>query len=354
MKTTFTGKRITGVLTILPEQEYIYEDEIAKEPEENRRLKRLKRIMGYGKRRRAKETTTVSDMILYGAKKLIQEGKIKKEEIGAVVVVTLSPDYFCPTVSAIVQGELGLTDDILCVDIPQACAGYVVGLMQSFMLLEHMEGKKVLLCTGETFCRGNKEKQEPPYYRAPFGGDAANITIVENGGQDKIYYEFHQDGTQRECLVIPDGAFRNPMTIEKIQNQIVRMPLTGVVMDGSTVFNFAQKEVPILVDNLTKMAETTKEDIDWFLFHQPNKFMLQKLAERIGVPFEKMPMDIVGKFGNSNSATIPTAITADLKEEMLNKESLCCLAGFGAGVAWAGIIMKMGNMDFCDTIISDL
>ena len=105
MKTTFTGKRITGVLTILPEQEYIYEDEIAKEPEENRRLKRLKRIMGYGKRRRAKETTTVSDMILYGAKKLIQEGKIKKEEIGAIVVVTLSPDYFCPTVSAIVQGE---------------------------------------------------------------------------------------------------------------------------------------------------------------------------------------------------------------------------------------------------------
>jgi len=132
------------------------------------------------------------------------------------------------------------------------------------------------------------------------------------------------------------------------------MPLTGVVMDGSTVFNFAQKEVPILVDSLTKMAETTKEDIDWFLFHQPNKFMLQKLAERIGVPFEKMPMDIVEKFGNSNSATIPTAITADLKEEMLNKESLCCLAGFGAGVAWAGIIMKMGNMDFCDTIISDL
>ena len=121
MKTTFTGKRITGVLTILPEQEYIYEDEIAKEPEENRRLKRLKRIMGYGKRRRAKETTTVSDMILYGAKKLIQEGKIKKEEIGAIVVVTLSPDYFCPTVSAIVQGELGLTDDILCVDIPGMC-----------------------------------------------------------------------------------------------------------------------------------------------------------------------------------------------------------------------------------------
>ncbi len=354
MKTTFAGKKITGILTILPERECIYEDEITKEPAENRRLKRLKRIMGYGKRRRAKDTTTVSDMILYGAKKMIEEGKIKKEEIGAVVVVTLSPDYFCPTVSSIIQGELGLSDEVQCIDVPQACAGYVVGLMQSFMLLEHMEDKKVLLCTGDTFCRVNEEKEEPPYDSAPFGGDAANITIVENGGQDRIFYEFHQDGTERGCLVVPDGAFRHPMTVEQIQNQIAKMPMTSVVMDGSTVFNFAQKEVPVLINSLTDMAETSKEDIDWFLFHQPNKFMLQKLAERIGIPFEKMPMDIVGKFGNSNSATIPTAITADLKEEMLNKESLCCLAGFGAGVAWAGIIMKMGNMDFCDTIISDL
>lgn len=91
----------------MPEQEYIYEDEIAKEPEENRRLKRLKRIMGYGKRRRAKETTTVSDMILYGAKKLIQEGKIKKEEIGAIVVVTLSPDLFLPYCQCDCPGRIG-------------------------------------------------------------------------------------------------------------------------------------------------------------------------------------------------------------------------------------------------------
>ena len=97
MKTTFTGKRITGVLTILPEQEYIYEDEIAKEPEENRRLKRLKRIMGYGKRRRAKETTTVSDMILYQTshpnlrlynmepKNLFRKEKSKKKRLGPLL-----------------------------------------------------------------------------------------------------------------------------------------------------------------------------------------------------------------------------------------------------------------------------
>lgn len=354
MKTIFSGKKITGVLTVLPEKECIYEDEIAKEPQDNRRLIRLKRIMGYGKRRRAKETTTVSDMFIYGIKKLVEEGKIKRDEIGAIVVVTMSPDYFCPTVSAIIHGELKLDQDVVCVDVPQACAGYVVGLMQSFMLLEHMERKKVLLCTGDTFCRINEEKEAPPYYSAPFGGDAANITIVENQGNDKIYYEFHQDGSRRNCLIIPSGAFRNPMTVEQIENQVTKMPITGINMDGSAVFNFAQKEVPVLVDSLLEEAGVKKEDLDYFLFHQPNKFMLQKLAERIKVPYEKMPMDIVGNYGNSNSATIPTVITADLSKEMLDKELLCCLAGFGAGVTWAGIIMKIGKMDFCQQVISDL
>ena len=354
MKTTFVGKKISGVLTILPEKEYLYENEIAKEPEENRRLKRLKRIMGYGKRRRAKETTTVSDMFIYGAKKLLAEGKINKEEIGAIVVVTMSPDYFCPTVSAIIHGELELDFDVQCLDIPQACAGYVVGLMQSFMLLDHMEKKKVLLFTGDTFCRYSVEKEETSHYSAPFGGDAANITVVENSGNDRIYYEFHQDGSQRNCLVIPDGAFRNPMTVEQVKKQVVRMPMTGVVMDGSSVFNFAQKEVPVLIDSLVKEAGISKEEIEWFLFHQPNKFMLQKLAERMKVPYEKVPMELVGKYGNSNSSTIPTLITTDMQEEMRNTETLCCLAGFGAGVTWTGIIMKMGKMDFCETVISNL
>lgn len=354
MKTIFTGKKIAGVLTILPNREYLYEDEITKEKEENRRLIRLKRIMGYGRRRRVKETTTVSDMLVYGANRLLGEKKIKKEDIGAIVVVTLSQDYILPTISAIIHGELGLDSDVLCMDIPQACAGYVTGLMQSFMILEHISDKKVLLCTGDTFNRVSIEREEPPYYFAPFGGDAANITIVENAGNNTIYYEFHQDGKQKDCLVVPDGGFRNPMTVDKIEDQITRMPMTGVVMDGSSVFNFAQKEVPVLVNSLLETAGVEKEDVDWFLFHQPNKFMLQKLAERIGIPYKKLPMDIVGKYGNANSATIPTTITEDVRDDMLAQDSLCCLVGFGAGVTWAGILMNMGNMDFCDTVISDL
>lgn len=353
MKTTFNGKEITGVLTILPEKEYKYEDEIAKEPNENRRLKRLKRIMGYGKRRRAKETSTVSDMLVFGAKQLLAQGKIKREDIGAIVVVTLSQDYICPTVSSILHGELQLSNDVLCVDIPQACAGYVVGLMQSFMILEHMKDKKVLLCTAETFNRVGKD-EDPEYYYAPSGGDAANITIVKNSGDEKIYYEFHQDGAQRDCLIIPDGGFRNPMTCEKIEKQIAKSPMTGVVMDGSAVFNFVQKEVPVLIHSILEDANLSTEDIDYYLFHQPNRFMLQKLAERIQVPYEKMPMDIVEKVGNCNASTIPTVMTEDLSDILLTKKTRCCLAGFGAGTTWAAIVMSIGNLDFCETIVSDL
>lgn len=106
MKTTFTGKRITGVLTILPEQEYIYEDEIAKEPEENRRLKRLKRIMGYGKRRRAKETTTVSDMILMEPKNLFRKEKQKRRDWGHCCSHTLS-GLFLPYCQCDCPGRIG-------------------------------------------------------------------------------------------------------------------------------------------------------------------------------------------------------------------------------------------------------
>lgn len=352
MQTTFEGKRLAGVVTVLPQNEYFFDDEIAEA--EAPRAKRLKNIMGYGRRRRTKATTTGSDLMLYGIRHILDKNYIKKEDIGAIVTVTLSPDYFVPTMSSILHGELDLDSSVFCVDIQQGCTGYIVGLMQSFMLLEHMKEKKVLLCTAEIFNR-KTEENEPKYSYAPFGGDCANITVVENSDDNKkIYYEFCQDGKNRNCLIIPDGAFKSPMTPEKIATQVSRIPFTGVQMDGSAVFNFVQEKVPILLESISKMAGINIEDIDWFLFHQPNKFMLQKLAERVGIPFSKMPMDIVEKFGNADACTIPTVITEDVSEEMISQDNMCCLSGFGAGLSWAAIIMEIGKLEFCENIISNL
>lgn len=348
----FKGKRISGVLSILPENEYLFEDETADPSDVKNR--RLKRIIGFGARRRAKGTTVLSDMLLHGINYLLEQGKIRKEEIGAIVVSTLSPDYFLPQISNILQGEMGLGNEVYCIDIMQACAGYVVGLIQAFMLLEHMRDKKVLLCTGEIFNRKSDE-DEPKFEEPSFGGDIANISIVENSDDEKeIYASIYNDGSQREALIIKDGAFKNPMTSEKIALQTSNIPCLGVTMDGSGVFNFVQKEVPPAISELLERAGMTKDEIDYYLFHQPNKFMLQKLAEKMGIPYAKLPMDITEKLGNSDSGTIPAVMTTDVAEALLAGNNHCCLSGFGGGLTWASVIMDVGNLDFCENIISDL
>lgn len=352
MDLEFEGKKITGVLSVLPENEYRFEDEAAN-PNDSK-ARRLRKIIGFGTRRRVKKDTSMSDMMLYGLRHLLSHNMLKKEDIGAVVVVTLCPDFFLPQISSIIHGELELSTDVYCVDIPQACTGYVVGLIQSFMLLEHMKDKKVVLCTGEIFNRKSDEN-EPKFEEPSFGGDIANITIIENSNDSKmIYASVQNDGSLRNSLLIRDGGFRNPMTIENIEKQTSNIPCMGVEMDGSNVFNFVQNKVPPMINELCTRGNITIDAIDYFLFHQPNKFMLQKLAEKLGVPYAKMPMDITEKLGNSDSGTIPAVMTNDVAKELMEKDNLCCLSGFGGGLTWAALLMKMEPLQFCENIVSDL
>ena len=121
-------------------------------------------------------------------------------------------------------------------------------------------------------------------------------------------------------------------------------------MDGSAVFNFVQVEIPPMIEGLLEQAETSVDDIDWFLFHQPNRFMLQKLADKIGIPHTKMPMNVVEKYGNSSGVTIPVAIAESLRESLLQQSFTVCLAGFGVGLTWGSMLMRLGPLDFCEML----
>ncbi|MDE7368086.1 MAG: hypothetical protein K2N24_12105 [Lachnospiraceae bacterium] len=355
MQTMFSGKKITGILGILPERSYTFEEET--QDFSSLRAKRLKKVMGYGQRRRAKKETSTADLCIYGMRKLLDENRIAREEIGALIVVTLTPDYFLPHVSNIIQGECGLSHDVLCLDIPQGCAGYILGLLESFMLLEHMKDKKVVLVTGDVVNR--KERDNEIFINPPSGGDAAAITIIENCVENNdIYVDIKTCGEERNALIYPGGGFRFPqghMFEDKVDigDGELREPY-AINMDGTMVFNFAQREVPILLDELFSFAGKEKEDIDYFLFHQPNQFMLEKLAEKINVPKDKLFMNLVERYGNSNASTIPLVIADNLADKVLVSQYNCCLTGFGAGLALGGILMPLGNMSFCEIVNSNL
>lgn len=121
-------------------------------------------------------------------------------------------------------------------------------------------------------------------------------------------------------------------------------------MDGSIVFNFVQSEVPPMVEALLARAGVSLDEVDYFLCHQPNRFMLQKLAEKMNIPYAKMPNNVVEHFGNSSGATIPIAAVLNLAEELKNGRPLICLTGFGAGLTWASMLLRMGNLNFCEMI----
>ena len=354
MITKFRGKKITSMLGILPETVGLFDDEVNSYSFPPKQTMRLKKIMGYDRHRLAKDTSTVSDFAVYGLRYMLENKWIKKEEIGAVITVTLCPDHFVPHISNIVQDKCGLDTDVMCFDIAQGCCGFLVGLMQAFMVLDHTD-KKVLLINGDVLSHKVSKKDRNDY---PLIGDAATITVLENGGDDEIYYEMHTDGSRGKALIIPAGAFRmpsNPDTgvMADLGDGNFRS-LDNMTMDGSEVFNFVQVEVPPMLENAFKRENMTVDDFDWFLFHQPNRFMLQKLAEKAGLPQDKLPMNLVENFGNPSGASIPMTAIYNCRDSLINSENKCCLSAFGSGLAWGVVFMNIGKLDYCDLIESDL
>lgn len=352
MKFKYKNIKISGILTVVPKKIVTFDEEMSNYQADKKRTKRLKMVMGYQQHRIVDECTCVSDLAVYGMNYLFDNELLKKEDIGAIILVTLSPDYFMPPTSNVIHGTLGLSHDVFCVDIAQGCAGYIMGLMQSFAILEQLGEKKVVLINADVLSRKTCKEDRNSW---PLIGDAASITIVENSNDcSEILGEIKFDGTGCDALKIPAGGFRMPSTVETSiiteDDQGNRRSLDNLVMNGGEVFHFMQTVVPPFINTLFKEDGIEKSDVDYYLFHQPNKFMVEKLADALEVPYDKMPSNIVTYFGNASGVTIPTNICYNLGDKLLEKKYKVCLAGFGVGLTWGAIIMELGNFHFCDII----
>jgi 3-oxoacyl-[acyl-carrier-protein] synthase III len=352
MNFTFHGKRISGSLVVVPENERSFVEDMKNFNFPEARSLKLKEVMGYDKRRVVKPGVCVSDLAVFGMRHLFHEGLLRPEEVDALLLVTQTPDHFMPATSSIIQGRLRLKQDMLCQDINQACAGYVIGLMQAFLLLEQECVRKVVLINADVLSRKVSPKDRNIY---PLIGDAASITIVERDVQDSIIHaSLKADGSRAQALIIPAGGLRLPSTpetavLEDVGDNNLRAK-DHVFMDGSAIFNFVQTEVPPLIEALLARAGISIEAVDYFLCHQPNQFMVQKLADKMKIPCVKMPNNVVEHFGNSGSVTIPTVMAFNLRDRLLQEQLLVCLAGYGGGLTWAAMLLKMGKLDYNNII----
>lgn len=352
MKQFYYNKKISGILSVLPKTIVKFSDEVKDYPfPENQSLK-LAKVMGFDTRRVVCANDSVTEYAIYGIKHLIEEGLINLDEIGAVVVSSSSQDYIMPYNSYIIQGALGLSEDTLCFDIAQACGGYIVGLMQSFMLIDTCNIKKVLLVTGDMMSKKCNKRDRSS---RPILGDVVNISVIENTEiPNKISVVWKNFGKDAKKIIIPAGGLKHPSDanthIEEQDDFGNYRSKDDFYMDGEEIFNFVMEEAPGIIYEALSMQNKKVEDIDYFMFHQPNKYMVEKLCDEADLPYEKTPSNITGIYGNSSTGTIPLNICHNIANDVTTRDLTLCLSGFGAGLTCNALCAKLEKMDFCEIV----
>lgn len=301
-------------------------------------VEKITEKVGVNQRHVAAEGETATDLAEKAAIKLIEENNIDKEIIDFVILCTQSPDYFLPTSACLLQTRLGLRQDIGAFDFNLGCSGYVYGLSIAKGLIAGGIAENVLLLTAETY---NKYLHPKDKGNRTIFGDAASATLLSvDGVAEVLDFALGTNGKGANNLIVKSGASRLP---EK-QNDLVfdknGNPVSSdhLFMNGAQIFAFTQRNVPKVINDVLEKNNLAKEDIDMFVLHQANRYMLDFLRNKMDIPEDKFYI-FMENVGNTVSNSIPLCLVEAHKENRLKGNVLLC--GFGVGYSWGAVILKM-------------
>jgi 3-oxoacyl-[acyl-carrier-protein] synthase-3 len=282
-----------------------------------------------------------SDLATAAAEKLFLTMGIAKDLVDYIILCTQTPDFFLPTTSCIVHDNLGLNSGIGAVDINQGCSGYIYGLGLAKALVDSNQARTVLLLTADTYTKFLNKSDKS--VRTIFG-DAGTATLITNdGGEDSIRgLTYGTDGSGAGHLIVPTGGLRNGFGISPRSNPANRDLQAGnydLYMNGPEIFNFTLQRIPSLYEEVLKRASCSPEDIDLFVFHQANQFMLEHIRKRLEIPEDKFPV-VLGETGNTVSSSIPLALSKLRESGELRAGMRILSLGFGVGLSWGGAVVE--------------
>ena len=281
---------------------------------------------------------TATDLGIQAAMKLIDTGIIDKDEIDFIILVTQSPDYLLPTSACIIQNKLGLNKSVGAFDINLGCSGFVYGLAVSKSLVDSGIASNVLLITSETYTKYINKLDRST--RTIFG-DAAAATLVGKGGMRIGEFDLGTDGKGKDLLIIQSGGARlnrnKETAIERDYDGNVRSQ-DNLFMDGTGIFEFSIREVPSSIERVLAKENIAKEDIDLFVFHQANKYMLDFLQRTMKIEKSRFYVNM-SDTGNTVSASIPIALKRAMEDEKFHDSQRILLCGFGVGLSWGSTII---------------
>jgi 3-oxoacyl-[acyl-carrier-protein] synthase-3 len=309
----------------------------------------LIKTTGVEEKRHAPKGITTVDLGELAAKRLLEALDWKKEEIDLLVLVTQSRDYYLPSSAVILQNRLDLPETCMAFDVGLGCSGYVYGLSIVGQFLQSGQLKKALLIAGDVSTVSTHYEDKSTY---PLFGDAASATAISyEEGAAPTPFELCNNGEGYEAIIIRDGGAKNQLNEDttEIKNygEGINHSKKDLELNGLDVFSFSVKEPPKNIKALLEKSSTTPESIDYLVFHQANKLIIETIRKKLKVPIEKVPYSLT-KYGNTSSASIPLTICMQLKDSLQHKKLLLC--GFGVGLSWGSCLINTSDILCLDPI----
>jgi 3-oxoacyl-[acyl-carrier-protein] synthase-3 len=296
---------------------------------------------GIAVRHIARTDECASDLGVTAAEQLFEGSTYAPNDIDFLIFCTQSPDYFLPTTACTMQRRLGLRTDCGAIDFNQGCSGFVYGLALAKSLIETGLAANVLLITAETYSKFIDPADRST--RTIFGDGAAAtlVGVVEAETELLGPFIFGTDGRGAQNLIVPAGGARQPLAPEMMSEANGNgRAQRNLYMNGPEIFNFTLQAVPEAVNQLLQKSGQALEQVDFFVFHQANKFMLERLRSKLKLPQEKFWLDMES-CANTVSSTIPIALEQAQIQGHIQPGDKAMLVGFGVGYSWAATMIQL-------------
>lgn len=328
---------IKGISYYLPERVITNEELVKEFPEWS--VDKVAAKVGVNSRHLASENETAGDLAEKAAKRLFEEYSIDPSSIDFVLLCTQSPDYFLPSTACLLQSRLGIPTSAGALDFDLGCSGCIYGLALAKGLIASHTAQNVLLLTAETY---NKYLHESDKGNRSIFGDGAAACLVSTEGFAEIGdFVLGTDGSKYDALIVKTGASRQKeatgLLTEDVEGHVRRDDY--LYMDGGAIFNFTLDVVPKLMKQILAKNDLEKDNVDYFVFHQANKFMLDTIRKVGGIPKDKFYNNLATT-GNTVSSTVMIGLKDSLTQGTIAAGSTVMITGFGVGLSWGGTILR--------------
>lgn len=328
---------IKAISYYLPEKVVSNEELLKEFPEWS--VDKVAQKVGVDSRHIATECETAGDLAEKAARKLFAEYRIDPNSIDFLLLCTQSPDYFLPSTACILQDRLGIPTSAGAFDYNLGCSGCIYGMAVAKGLIAAGIAKNVLLLTAETYNKYLHPSDKSN--RSIFGDGAAACLISTEGFAEIGEFVLGTDGSGYKHLIVETGASRKKEKtgVESTDDDGHTRREDYLYMDGSAIFNFTLDAVPAMMVQILEKNNMQKEEVDYYVFHQANKFMLNTIRKVCVLPKDKFYVNLANT-GNTVSSTVMIGLKECIVKDIVKSGSKVMIAGFGVGLSWGGVILK--------------